>query len=419
MRLAADGGSENWRLRRHGTGDWGGHRDRLRSLGVIPNGFYITDTLGNPRGGLEQDLAYAGRVDLDLTLELEKLISAKGLIFDLGVTWSGGTNLSEAVGNIFQIAQIYSDPGFMLPRLYFEQEVVQDVWYLKLGRDSAANEFATLPIFDYSVNAAISGNPLAISIDNPGFFGDPIPQWALRALFHVSELIDIRLGGYLSDPEVGDPSNHGLDFSFEPSKGVLTMAEITVSPGWRKGDRKLPGIFKVGGYYDTGDFPLLTDPGLEQSGQYGWYAMFQQQVTRERNTEMELEIHPLWGRSVVRQARSRGLPTVSQGLSVWLAAASSPDQSIATMPLQLSAGLLYRGPFRFRPRDKAGLWISYGRFSENLPEQGSETVVELNYAYQAAPWLYLTPDLQYVVRPDGDEDTPNALVLGFQLGITF
>jgi carbohydrate-selective porin OprB len=38
--------------------------------------------------------------------------------------------------------------------------------------------------------------------------------------------------------------------------------------------------------------------------------------------------------------------------------------------------------------------------------------------FQPTPYIYLTPDLQYVINPGGT-DIPNALVLGFEAGFTF
>jgi len=97
----------------------------------------------------------------------------------------------------------------------------------------------------------------------------------------------------------------------------------------------------------------------------------------------------------------------------------SPKETISSMPLQLNGGLIYHGLFAHRPRDMAGLWILYGRFSEDLPEQNSETVLQITYAAQATPWLFVTPNIQYVIRPDGRSEIPNAFVAGFEIGVTF
>ena len=82
------------------------------------------------------------------------------------------------------------------------------------------------------------------------------------------------------------------------------------------------------------------------------------------------------------------------------------------MPVYVAGGLLYRGLFKHRDTDRAGIAIYYGRFRDRLPRQTAEIVVELNYGIQATPWFYLTPDIQFVINPGGTE-IPNAFVLGF------
>ena len=59
----------------------------------------------------------------------------------------------------------------------------------------------------------------------------------------------------------------------------------------------------------------------------------------------------------------------------------------------------------------------YGRFSDELQGQSAETVVEANHRFQVAPWLYVTPDFQYVIRPDGRSDVDDAAVFGSEIGI--
>jgi hypothetical protein len=68
--------------------------------------------------------------------------------------------------------------------------------------------------------------------------------------------------------------------------------------------------------------------------------------------------------------------------------------------------------------DRTGLGVFYGRFSDHFEERGSETVIELNHVFPPTPFLYLTPDLQYVINPSGT-DIPDAFVLGFEAGFTF
>lgn len=88
------------------------------------------------------------------------------------------------------------------------------------------------------------------------------------------------------------------------------------------------------------------------------------------------------------------------------------------MPFYAAGGLLYRGLFENRENDHTAFGVFYGRFSDHLPGRGSELVLELNYGIQLTPWLYLTPDLQYVVNPGGTT-VPDAWVIGIESGITF
>lgn len=51
--------------------------------------------------------------------------------------------------------------------------------------------------------------------------------------------------------------------------------------------------------------------------------------------------------------------------------------------------------------------------------QTSETLVELDYHAQATPWFSLRPNLQYVIRPGGTGEIPDALVVGLNTRIDF
>ena len=46
-------------------------------------------------------------------------------------------------------------------------------------------------------------------------------------------------------------------------------------------------------------------------------------------------------------------------------------------------------------------------------------MLELNYRVQLTPWLYLTPDFQYDVHPNGSTHIGDAAVLAGELSVTF
>ena len=98
------------------------------------------------------------------------------------------------------------------------------------------------------------------------------------------------------------------------------------------------------------------------------------------------------------------------------------------MPFQLNVGLNYKGLLPGRGDDRTMLHFIYGDLSSDYARSvrvpagrraESEKVVELAHRFQLTPWSYFQPDLQYVIDPGGTGDIPNALVIGFQMGLTF
>jgi porin len=82
----------------------------------------------------------------------------------------------------------------------------------------------------------------------------------------------------------------------------------------------------------------------------------------------------------------------------------------------------------------AGFGIFYGRFNSDLrsaerlaqsldPTAGikqEETALEWNYTFRFKNGaFFFEPDLQYIIRPGGTGNIPNAFVVGAQVGINF
>ena len=108
-----------------------------------------------------------------------------------------------------------------------------------------------------------------------------------------------------------------------------------------------------------------------------------------------------------------------QGLSVWGAAYLAPQEDINTQHYQLAGGLVYQGLFPSRNRDVTAFCVIQGRFSDKLEGQSAETVVELNHRFQVGPWFYITPDVQYVIKPNGYSNIQNAWVCGVEMSVNF
>jgi porin len=116
-----------------------------------------------------------------------------------------------------------------------------------------------------------------------------------------------------------------------------------------------------------------------------------------------------------------------QGLSGWIRLGLA-NGDINQVRDYLGAGLVWSGPMFGRDKDEAGVALARAGLSEGAREagllagrtiSGAETVLEATYRYAVKDWLSVQPDLQYVIRPHGDDRIPNALVVGVRFSATY
>jgi porin len=386
----------SWFEQETATGDWGGARQRLVEAGITPQASYTTDLLANPIGGARRGFAYAGNLEASLEFELERLLGLTGSGFFIAASWASGRDLSERkIGNLFTVSQVFEGQSVRLAQMYFEQALLEERLSLAIGRLSTEEDFATSDPFENYVSAGVNGNPFSLPLNAPSFSTSPVASWGLRAIVEPSERVRLAAGVYNADPKVGDDDQNGVDFVLNPEDGVLVIAEAGYRHGQEDGDTGLPGNVKIGGYYDSSEFESFSDPDDERKGNYGLYALLDQMAYRE------------------------GGPGSEEGLTPWVALTFASIERVNPLPFFAAGGLVYRGLFRGRDDDTTNLGVYYGRFSDDLPDQSFETVLEVNHRFQLAPWLYVAPDFQYVLRPNGSDDEPDAAVVGGEIGIDF
>ena len=110
------------------------------------------------------------------------------------------------------------------------------------------------------------------------------------------------------------------------------------------------------------------------------------------------------------------------------------DRATSTFRYFFAGGGVYQGTFKHRDEDFASLLIAYAGFNDRLARfqedrnavapstvgiQHYESILELDYNVQTAPWLSLRPNLQYVLNPGGTGKIPDAFVVGLYTNVTF
>jgi len=356
---------------------------------------YTTDLLSNPIGGRQHGFRYTGEFGLNLVFDLEKGLGWKRLRLDVSGVWRSGSNLSARdIGNTFNASNIFSGEALRLYTMALEQSLYDDRVAIRVGRLGAGDEFLSSPLYTNFVNAAFNSNPGSIPINIPSFPFYPIATWGLQVKALPLEQLSIMAGVYDSDVALARNRTHGVDFGISGDAGAFVIGGIGYHRNQGQAAAGNPGNFKIGGYYDTNAYQALSNPTQAKiRGNYGVYLLLDQMVYREDGPESKQGLIPF---AVVTVAPS--------------------DRN--TFPFFCSIGLVYQGLIPRRDCDTTAVGLAYGKFSRALKGQDFEMILEWAYAVALAPWLTLQPDMQYVFKPGGTGDIPNAFVLGIQISLS-
>jgi porin len=406
------------------TGDWNGERDKLEDQGITFSLHYTTDIGGNPTGGLKQTSAYSGFLNLTLALDFEKLASLEGWALTITNYLASGSNLSEAIGNHFGVQEIYAPGSYYFGQFDLSKTLFDDTVSLEVGRLFAGDVFAATPLWNYYVSGALNDHIADIS-SNIFFPVFNITTWGTRISYEPTDEWHLIAGIYNADPSVADIDNYGAYFNFRTQYGYLAVGQLTYSHDQDSKGEGLPGSTSFGAYYESSKFPGVAEPNREWRGNYGLYLMFDQMIfrgewpeyegpshLRSGSSYSERVKHPYYGQTALVMDRPKGL-------IVWGMAYLAPQERINTQTYQLAGGLMYKGLPPNRDHDVTALCVIVGKFSDKLPAQGYETVLEFNHRFQLAQWFYITPDIQYVITPNGQNNIRDALVLGLEVSVSF
>jgi len=399
------------------TGDWGGGRTRLEDAGIKLRAGFTTESAANPVGGRRQSVRYTQQVDFGADLDLSRLIGDPGAKVQITFIDRAGRSLSaDAIGNLFSVQQLYgAGQNFRIVELNYQQSLLAGRLNFELGWSPAGDQFASLPVFCDFQNGFICGHPNPMTT-NSGAHNYPVGQWGARVKLSPIRYVYLQVGLYQVNPDEGNGDN-GLTLSFE-STGVLLPVEFGWLPG--KDNGRFPGIYKVGGYYNSSNTPdvlqdihgfsagLTGDPFITHSGRFGAYAMADQVIQRDSS-----DSH--------RFLRVGAITGVG-------------DRTTAVYRYFVTAGGVRQGTFRSRDADFISVLFGLGSINPRLTRyqqdrnvvtpgsvaiQTYESIAEIDYNIQLAPWLSLRPNLQYVIRPGAGGSIPNAFVVGLHTGVTF
>src|SRR5262252_9706785 len=155
--------------REHLLGDWYGSRIWLEDHGITPTLTFVTDSLGNPTGGIEQGFTTANNVGLDLNFDFEKLCGFEGASLLVSMSYRFGGSLSaNYIHNVFTVQQVFGGETFHLINVTYLQKLFDDHVELRLGRIATGDDFLVSPYNYVFVQNGFDGNPVGIFFNSPG-----------------------------------------------------------------------------------------------------------------------------------------------------------------------------------------------------------------------------------------------------------
>jgi porin len=290
------------------------------------------------------------------------------------------------------------------------------------GRMNVENDFASSTLYCNFLNNALCGDPKALPGGDVGHSAYPDAVWAARVRARPTADTVVTIGVYEVNQGLYTDQYYrsGLAFNTSKDSGVYLPVQL----GWQPkfGPDAMPGHYAIGIGYDTSGGYQSFGNVLAAASVPGFTSQ-----TRRGNTQ----VWALADQMLLRQG-----PGETAGI-IALAGFVHNDPNNSVYAEQYFAGVVDEGFWKSRPLDTIGLLASYSTVSGRLGNvqgieqalglpysngatgiQSHETILEANYTVHVIPGLTFQPDLQYVIRPNGQGDIANALVLGLRAHVT-
>jgi len=362
----------------------------------------------NARGGVSTHRRagrFAGSYDLEMRGDFDKLFGIEGgKIFMLTEgKWSesGGIN-DPSVGSAFGVNSDAAPRRAMdITELWYEQAFANSEFRIRVGKMdlTAGFEHHNCPVsFDCS-NFANDENTQFLNgalINNPTI---PFPQYGLGVAVHYGPDDFWYVSGAAADAQA-DVRETGFATAFGGEDYFFYIFETGITPLLGSVKGALPGAYRVGLWYDpqpkaNADY---ADAGKKFRDDVGLYITCDQMAAKENDDPEDI-----------------------QGLGVFFryGYANSKRNDITNF---WSAGFQYQGFLDGRDEDVLGIGFAHGTFSDKAATTYTddyEAAFEVYYSAEFAPWLIVSPSVQYVFNPGGDRANDDAVVLGGRVLIVF
>ncbi|WP_153632964.1 carbohydrate porin [Prolixibacter sp. SD074] len=344
---------------------------------------YTADNTYNFNGGIESGYAYLGMAQFCLEFDTEKNGWWDGGTFYLHATSTHGDSPSaELIGDVQVASNIEAGNHTFFQEFWFSQKLGQ--FEITAGLQDLNVEYANTQYAGEYLNSSF-GIPPTISCNLPAPIF-PLTAVGASVKWSANDKFTIMAALYEGCSTGFDANPHNLKWNLDNKEGLLAISEVQL-PVTLSGD--LDGTCKMGFYRYFPSSGNGNSPA-QQSKSIGYYFLGDQTI-------YQVEGH------------NRSL-----GFFTQLGIAPTKDNPVS---FYIGAGINYYGVFDKDGDDVLGLAIAHAHMGVIMLD---ETAIELTYKCNVTNNIYLQPDFQYIVHPDGTgTELPAAKVGLLRLGITF
>ncbi len=335
------------------------------------NAAYTADFARNIKGGLEQNNAYLGNLDLTVSFDTENANWWKGGQFFAYILNNHGCSLSQYIGDIQGVDNIEAEANTRLYQLWYQQNFRS--FSFLIGQHDFNSEFSSTEFGSTLINSSFGIQP-DISANVPvSIF--PVATLGVILNLKLSDQLVVATGLYDGDPGTQEFNPNSLDPRLDPSEGLMSVVEFRFL---NEIETNLNTSLKIGAWFHTND------------SDYGFYGILDQRIFNETEDK-------------------------SQGLGIFTQIGIAPSKN-SVVDYYYSFGIHYKGIFKERNDDNLVLafgsvnilndsWKNQNRFNIK-----NETVIEFSYQAKINKYFSIHPDLQYVINPGTEGKINNAFV---------
>lgn len=396
---------------KHLFGDW---NKKLSDMGLKLTFKYEGDLADVVSGGKRRGADYAQQLELNLDADWDKIAGVKGLSSTVTfVNRAGRSAARDRAGDmLFQFEPMYGGTHHAIVHLvqaFADWKSAKGTVDIAAGRLPVGNDFGTSPYYCEFMNTALCGYPHSLPAKR-GFSAFPNSTWGARVRVAPGSEFYAQTGAYQVRPRFG--GKYGFDWGWSGTTGTYFPVEIGWEPSFTADE--LNGHYKVGFTTDTSryedllydangvPFPISGKPPAKHGGRHSVYVLADQMVSRNG------------------AGPENGL--------VLLGGFVASDKATSKISRFGFVAVRDQGLIPGRKDDVAGMMLAHAHISNRLttaqelsgdPLQTGEWVMEATYRIAAANGLTISPDVQYLVHPNGEKSIPNALALAARVEINF